>query len=74
MKTWLITGCSSGIGRGIAKAVLSQGDRAAVTARDIKKLDDLAAEYPGQVLPISLEVTDPVSYPHLRRERSLRIA
>ena len=22
MKTWLITGCSSGIGRGIAKAVL----------------------------------------------------
>lgn len=25
MKTWLITGCSSGIGRGIAKAVLKKG-------------------------------------------------
>lgn len=28
MKTWLITGCSSGIGKGIAKAVLESGDQA----------------------------------------------
>ena len=27
MKTWLITGCSSGIGKGIAKAVLESGDQ-----------------------------------------------
>ena len=33
MKTWLITGCSSGIGKGIAKAVLESGDQAIVTAR-----------------------------------------
>ena len=31
MKTWLI-GCSSGLGLGIAKAVLRRGDWAAVTA------------------------------------------
>lgn len=30
MKTWLITGCSSGIGKGIAKAVLESGDQAIV--------------------------------------------
>lgn len=32
MRTWLITGCSTGIGRGIAKAVLHSGDQAVVTA------------------------------------------
>ena len=32
-RTWLITGCSSGLGKGIAKAVLARGDRAALTAR-----------------------------------------
>lgn len=30
-RTWLITGCSSGLGKGIAKAVLARGDRAALT-------------------------------------------
>ena len=41
MKTWLITGCSSGIGRGIAKAVLKKGDNAVVTARDTSKIANL---------------------------------
>lgn len=29
-RTWLITGCSSGLGKGIAKAVLARGDRKSV--------------------------------------------
>lgn len=33
MKTWLITGCSAGLGKSLAKAVLKKGDRAVVTAR-----------------------------------------
>lgn len=37
MKTWLITGCSSGIGKGIAKAVLESGNQAIVTARNKEK-------------------------------------
>ena len=41
MKTWLITGCSSGIGKGIAKAVLESGDQAIVTARNKDKVIDL---------------------------------
>ena len=28
MKTWFVTGCSSGIGAGLAKAVLEKGDQA----------------------------------------------
>ena len=35
MKTWFITGSSSGIGKGIAKAVLEKGDNAVIMARDI---------------------------------------
>lgn len=58
MKTWLITGASTGIGRGIAEAVLKHGDRAAVTARNPHKMDDLKEKYGDRVLPLSLEVTD----------------
>ena len=58
MKTWFITGSSSGIGKGIAKAVLAKGDNAVVMARDKKKLDDLVQAYPEQTLALSLELTE----------------
>ena len=58
MKTWLITGCSSGIGAGIAKAVLKSGDRAVVTARNKDKVADIVAAYPETALAVSLDVTD----------------
>lgn len=57
-KTWMITGCSSGIGKGIAKAVLDNGDNAVITARDTDKLTDMVREYPERALAVSLEVTD----------------
>lgn len=58
MKTWLITGCSSGIGRGIAKAVLEKGDCAVVTARDISKVEDIVQDYPETALAAALDVTE----------------
>lgn len=58
MKTWFITGASSGIGLGIAKAVLKKGDRAVVTARDTSKFENLVREFPSQVYPVSLELSD----------------
>lgn len=58
MKTWLITGCSSGIGAGIAKAVLKSGDQAIVTARNKEKIMDIVANYPETALAVSLDVTD----------------
>lgn len=58
MKTWLITGCSSGLGTGIAQAVLERGDRAAVTARDLSALDPLAQAYPERALPLLLDLND----------------
>jgi NAD(P)-dependent dehydrogenase (short-subunit alcohol dehydrogenase family) len=58
MKTWLITGCSSGIGAGIAKAVLKSGDQAVVTARNKDKVLDIVKEYPDRALAVSLDVCD----------------
>ena len=37
MSTWLITGCSTGLGRALAEAVLDRGDSAVVTARDVAR-------------------------------------
>jgi NAD(P)-dependent dehydrogenase (short-subunit alcohol dehydrogenase family) len=42
MTTGLITGCSSGLGRAVAEAVLARGDNAVVTARGAANVRDLA--------------------------------
>ncbi|MFP7832725.1 oxidoreductase [Marisediminicola sp. LYQ134] len=60
MTTWLITGSSTGLGHALASAVLASGDNAVITARDVSKLDDLAAQYPSTALALTLDVTDPV--------------
>jgi NAD(P)-dependent dehydrogenase (short-subunit alcohol dehydrogenase family) len=46
MATWLITGCSTGLGRALASAVLDRGETVAVTARDTASVEDLARSYP----------------------------
>jgi len=58
MRTWLITGCSSGIGRAIAEAVLAAGDRAVVTARRPADIADFAERYPDAALIVPLDVAD----------------
>ncbi|WP_043442995.1 oxidoreductase [Arthrobacter sp. L77] len=59
MTTWLITGCSTGLGRALAEAALQRGDTVVATARDASKVEDLAAMYPDTALALSLDVTDP---------------
>ncbi|MFC6887080.1 MULTISPECIES: oxidoreductase [Actinomadura] len=58
---WMITGCSSGLGRALAEHALERGDRVAVTARDRDTVTDLAARHPGRALALALDVTDPAS-------------
>ena len=58
MKTWLITGCSSGIGAGIARAALEHGGRAVVTARKPETLQELVKEFPDRALALKLDITD----------------
>jgi NAD(P)-dependent dehydrogenase (short-subunit alcohol dehydrogenase family) len=58
MSTWLITGCSSGLGRAIATAVLDAGHNAVITARDPAKLAALAEAHPDTALALPLDVRD----------------
>jgi NAD(P)-dependent dehydrogenase (short-subunit alcohol dehydrogenase family) len=58
MSTWLITGCSTGLGRHLAQAVLEHGHNAVVTARDAAKVQDLVDARPGTGLALALDVTD----------------
>jgi NAD(P)-dependent dehydrogenase (short-subunit alcohol dehydrogenase family) len=52
-RVWLITGCSSGFGRELARAALAAGDRVMATARQPAGL-----EFPDTT---ALDVTDPAS-------------
>ena len=61
MSIWFITGCSTGLGRALAEAVLAAGHSAAITARDVATVEDLAAAHPDTALALPLDVTDPVA-------------
>ena len=58
MGCWLVTGCSTGIGREIARAALESGLNVVVTARRIESVQDLADEFGDRALAIALDVTD----------------
>jgi len=59
MSTWLITGCSSGLGRALAEAVIGAGHNAVVTARNVTSVADLSDTSPEGVLAVALDVTKP---------------
>jgi len=57
-KVWLITGCSSGFGREIAKAAINAGYAVAVTARDVSSLAEFQALENELVLITELDVVN----------------
>jgi NAD(P)-dependent dehydrogenase (short-subunit alcohol dehydrogenase family) len=59
LSTWLITGCSTGLGRALAEAVLAHGHNAVVTARDVSRVQDIADAAPDAALALALDVTKP---------------
>ena len=58
MATWLITGCSTGLGRAFAHAALQRGHNVVVTARDVGAVQDIADAHPDTSLAVALDVTD----------------
>jgi NAD(P)-dependent dehydrogenase (short-subunit alcohol dehydrogenase family) len=65
---WLITGCSTGFGRELAKLLLQQGYRVVATARDETKLADIVEGFEGQALALKLDVTDGANIAEVLRE------
>ena len=56
--TWLITGCSSGIGLSLAHAALARGDTVLATVRRPDALADLQRDYPRHLHVLTLDLTD----------------
>ncbi|MDE1883309.1 MAG: SDR family NAD(P)-dependent oxidoreductase [Rhodospirillales bacterium] len=54
---WFITGCSTGLGRELARRVIRRGWRVAVTARDAAQVEELASEGGERALALKLDVT-----------------
>ena len=67
MKTWLITGCSTGFGKRLALTAAKRGDQVVAAARNPATLADMAAAHEGRMIALPLDVTDPSS-PRRRRE------
>jgi NAD(P)-dependent dehydrogenase (short-subunit alcohol dehydrogenase family) len=57
-KNWLITGASSGLGRGLAERLLARGDGVVATIRKQGVLDELSARYPDRLRVAECDVTD----------------
>jgi NAD(P)-dependent dehydrogenase (short-subunit alcohol dehydrogenase family) len=56
MPTWFITGCSTGLGRDLARVILARGWNAVVTERDPASVADVVADYPNSALALKLDV------------------
>jgi len=55
---WFITGCSTGLGRALAEAVLQHGHRAVVTARNPAQIKHIGARFAKTALVAQLDVSN----------------
>ena len=67
---WLITGCSTGFGREIARLAVERGFRTVITAREPSSLEDFAAA--DNALILELDVTKPEQIASVMRAAETR--
>ena len=58
MRTWFITGCSTGFGRMLAQRLHAAGDAVVATARSVQSLYDLGRNDEERILRLPLDVRD----------------
>ena len=56
---WLITGCSTGLGRALAELVVKHGWRVIVTAREAARVKEIVKGVEDRGLALALDVTRP---------------
>jgi NADP-dependent 3-hydroxy acid dehydrogenase YdfG len=61
VRTWFITGATSGIGRELTALALERGENVAAVARKAGHLCNLATRYPGKLAAIDADVRDEAS-------------
>lgn len=61
MKTWFITGCSSGFGERLALAAAQRGDQVIATARDVGTIEEMSSPFADRMITLPLDVTDPAA-------------
>ncbi|WP_329429762.1 SDR family NAD(P)-dependent oxidoreductase [Streptosporangium sp. NBC_01495] len=57
-RRWLITGANSGLGAAFTRAALAAGDVVVAAVRRPRSMDEVAAEHPGRVTVVELDVRD----------------
>jgi NAD(P)-dependent dehydrogenase (short-subunit alcohol dehydrogenase family) len=57
-KTWLITGCSSGLGRELAVFAAEKGDQVVATVRKESQVESLNSKVPGRIDTIVMDVVN----------------
>jgi len=57
-KVWFITGSSKGLGKSLTEEILRNGDNVVATARNPEQLNELAKNYPDQILILALDVSN----------------
>ncbi|WP_433291941.1 SDR family NAD(P)-dependent oxidoreductase [Pseudonocardia sp. CA-142604] len=65
--TWIITGASQGLGRGLAESALAAGDRVVAAVRRPDAVADLAAAHPDRFAAIAADVRDTARAPEVIR-------
>src|SRR3954469_16199498 len=67
-QTAIVVGASSGIGAALTEKLAAAGCTVAAVARRQERLEELAARYPGKVLPVTHDVTQYDEVPALFQE------
>ena len=67
-KSFWITGATSGIGAQLARDLLKSGHQVIASGRSIAALEQLAAEYPTQVMLLPFDASDPTAWPDVKEK------
>ncbi|NUO64291.1 MAG: oxidoreductase [Gemmatimonadaceae bacterium] len=69
---WFITGCSTGFGRELARALIARGRRTVVTARNPESVRDLVEGHLDRAIALKLDVTKPDEIAHAVKQAEER--